>query len=278
MGYNDIKKSGYTWSAFYDLLYLLVTNWNAALTKLDTDLGDTTLNTDHAVTDPSIGPNNDTDVGPLGGGQGNIVSICKQLRTNFNAAIVDMVADDGINETTLLTAQKFGATEQLIDVANARAKALGEHQDGLVDFLDNFVDQFNKVLDLLDGDSQVTDTDYFSTYGIGDVVEVSSSSSSSRSSSSSSSSVSSSSSSSSSLSSSSSSSISVSSSSSSSSSSLSSSSSSSSSLSLSSSSSSSSSSSLSSSSSSSSSTVSSSSSSSSSNSSSSSSSSSQSVG
>lgn len=192
MGFSEnIQDRGYYDKGLYDLLYAIVTNFNAMVAKVEADASHTHAHgfvASYAVTTPSIGPTYGKVIRPNCLPQGKVNLLLYYLRTNFNAALTAFAADDQINGTTVFTNQKFATTEHIIDVANARIKQRGEFQDEVADFLDNFVDRFNQTLSLLDGDATLTSTDYNSTLAITDVIEALSSSSSSSSYSSSSSS------------------------------------------------------------------------------------------
>lgn len=191
MGYNKIVKSGFFQHGLYRIVNLFYVNWDGALTKLDADAGvsgsSENYDSDYSVTSPTIGLTYGKDVGPIGIPLGDLVSILKQLRTNFNLAMDACSGDATIDGTTAYTALKFGSTQTLIDAANAGVKPLGYHQGDLVMFLDMWLDKFHLFLLVLDNDTGVTDETYHSTWNITDVIRGSSSSSSLSSSSSSSS-------------------------------------------------------------------------------------------
>lgn len=188
MSYDQVKKSGYWWGGLYKFLYEFVTDYNAALVKLDADTGDTLWRNEFAITSVSIGPTYGKDLSPLAMPQGKVIALLKEIRTDFNALMDAIADDDGVDGTTIFTALKFGTTTHVLDTYGARAKELGEFSDEIALFCDDLQDKFNDFLDALDADGTLTDEDYFSTYSVSDVVEASSSSSSSRSLSSSSSS------------------------------------------------------------------------------------------
>lgn len=190
MGWSEeILKRGYWEKGVFDLLNTLVANFNLVVAKLDDDatVTDTDYESLFGITSPTIGTTFGKDVQPNSFLLGDIVTLCKKLRANFNSVMDKAAADGAINGTTAYTNLKFTTTD-LIDTSDARMKKLGIHQDALVEFLDNYIFNWNSFLDVLDADSGVADTDYASLYHVGDVVEASSSSSSCRSSSSSSSS------------------------------------------------------------------------------------------
>ena len=189
MGWSEeVQKRGYWQKGLYDILVDVSTSWTGVLAKLDADGGvaDTNYESLYSVTTPTIGATFGKTIQPNGMKLGDVVLLCKRLRANFNSVMDKLAADGTVNGTTVFTNLKFSATADLIDQSNARVKILGEHQDALIGFLDTFINVFNDALDLLDADSGVSGTNYFSLWGITDVVEVSSSSSSSVSSSSSS--------------------------------------------------------------------------------------------
>ena len=181
--FEHINERGYYSKGIFDILNTIVTNFNAMLSKVDTDTGDTDFNGSYAVTDPSIGTTFGKDIQPNALPQGKVNELLYNLRTNLNDALDAFAADDGIDGTTIYTAKKFAATANLVEASNARIKYLGEHQDAISSLLDAFIEQFNGVLLALDQDATLDDTDYASTYFLTDYVEESSSSSSSRSSS-----------------------------------------------------------------------------------------------
>ena len=187
---TDMERNGYLFDGVYTFLSAYVTNMTAFLVKIDADLGDTAYVTDHAVTTPSIGGAG-SKIQATGALQGDIILLCKNIRSEFNDLLDALAADDGVAGTTIFTDEKFASTVNLVDVANARMKQLGEHSDQLVYFFDALEMQFERMLAACDADATITDTDYESTLGLTDIIYPSSSSSSSQSSSSSSSSVSS---------------------------------------------------------------------------------------
>jgi hypothetical protein len=181
----SIKDRGYTKVAIYNMVDALVTNLNGVLTKLDADgLGDTNYLATLGITTPTIGNTYGKTVRPDGYLQSDIVSLCKQIRTNFNALEDKLAADGVITGTTIYTNLKFSTTQRLIDTYNAKVKPQGINQGDFSHFFNDVVDKFNYTLSLLDTDA-ACDKDYHSTFAIIDVVEVQSSSSSCRSSSSS---------------------------------------------------------------------------------------------
>lgn len=186
MGFSEnIKRRGYYQKGIFSILQTIVANFNNLCIKLDNDGGvtDADYASSLAINVPSIGGAG-KDIQNIGMPQGKTNLLMKTLRTNFNALCDKLAADAGVNGTTVFTAQKFASTVDLIDVSDADFTQRGEHQYAIVDFLDHFINQFNFVVQALDGDTGVTDTNYDALYHIGDSVEVSSSSSSSRSSSS----------------------------------------------------------------------------------------------
>ena len=177
MGYDDLKKRGAWMGGIFKVLEEAIENWNAFLVKLDVDIPGTYHN-NLSVASPTIGNESRRALSGRALPLGDLVQICKSLRTNYNTAMDDLAADGGVAGTTIFTNTKFAATANLIDESNARMKKHGAYLDAIVDFLDQFVDKFNDALDACDADATLSDTDYFSLYGITDVVEASSSSSS----------------------------------------------------------------------------------------------------
>lgn len=188
MGWTErVLKSGFWQHGLFQVLYNLTTNFNAVLTKLDTEnLGDSNYSSLLAISSPTIGSTGRKQIQPNGMLLGDVVLLCKNLRGSFNLLMDKLAADGTVNGTTAYTTLKFGATTDLIDVSNARVKQRGIHDDALVQFLDDLVNKWDTALGVLDGDSGVADTNYESLYRVSDTVGASSSSSSSRSSSSSS--------------------------------------------------------------------------------------------
>jgi hypothetical protein len=182
MGFTEnINPRGYWQKGIYDIVYALVTNFNALLYKLDRDGGvaDTNYEGLYGIVSPSIGKTYGKGVKPNGIYLGDLVSLCKQFRANFNSVMDKLAADGTVNGTTIFTALKFGTTTYLIDTYNAEVKPLGIHQGDFVDFLDLCVDKFDAVLARLDTDSGVSGTNFSTLLAITDVVKETSSSSSS---------------------------------------------------------------------------------------------------
>ena len=185
MGVTErIKKRGYWQKGLYDLISDFYNNWTGALGQMDDDTGITleTYEANGAVTDPTVSgtkySDHGMDIRANGIYLGDLVSICKQLRTNFNTIMDQAAADGGITGTTAYTDLKFGTTDYVIDDGNAKVKALGANQGDLVEFLDQWLDAFNAFLSVLDEDATVTDVDYRENWGIGDQIIIVSSSSS----------------------------------------------------------------------------------------------------
>src|SRR3990167_1488036 len=154
MGYDDVKKLGAWHGGLFKLLEECVENWNAFLLKLDTDIAPgSTYRNDYDVASPTIGNESRRALSGRALPVGDLVTICKNLRTNFNDALDAFALDAGIAGTTIFTTEKFADTANLIDVSNARAKTHGYYLDASVTFLDQFVDKFNNVLDAADADA-----------------------------------------------------------------------------------------------------------------------------
>jgi len=178
---ENIRPRGYWQKGIYDLVYNLVTNFNALLYKLDRDGGvaDTNYEGLYRITSPSIGTTYAKDVRPDGIFISDIVSLCKQLRANFNSVMDKLAADGTVNGTTIFTGLKFATSGYVIDNYNSGIMPLGLHQGDFVDFLNIMVDKFDAALVLLDADSGVSGTDFSSLLALTDVVRGTSSSSSS---------------------------------------------------------------------------------------------------
>lgn len=176
-----IDQRGYTWKAVYDLLDDFITNWLAFLVKIDADLGDTDYTTDYPFTSDTVtfGATYGKMITPLACPQGKVVELLYNMRTNMNAVLDAIAADDGVNGTTVFTALKFATTARVIDSYGGKIMARGQFNDEVVKFLDEIIPKFNSLLLQCDNDTSITDTDYESTLGMADVVAPSSSSSSS---------------------------------------------------------------------------------------------------
>jgi len=116
MSYDDIERSGAWWFAHYSVLNTFVTNWNAFLTKVDADTGDTTFDATYNVADTTIGNTFGTDLSPRSWPQGKLGDLCQEIRTDYNDALDAFASDDGINGTTVFTDEKFGASEHLMEI------------------------------------------------------------------------------------------------------------------------------------------------------------------
>jgi len=147
VGYSErIEKNGYWEKGVFDILYSFVTNFNAFITKINTDTGDTAISASYPITDPSIGNTYGKDIQYNAMPQGKVNDLLKAIRTNFNAVLDILAADDGVAGTTIFTTEKFSTTEHLIDVPNARIKQRGEWNDEIAMFLDDLIDRWNRVL------------------------------------------------------------------------------------------------------------------------------------
>jgi len=109
-GYGDVKKRGYWWHAYFEVLNEIVSNWNNFLAKVDTDTGDTTFRNDYDVSTPTIGDASRRAISRRAFPEGDFITLLKNLRTNFNDALDAFAADDGINGTTIFTNEKFSST------------------------------------------------------------------------------------------------------------------------------------------------------------------------
>ena len=146
MGWSErVLKSGYWQHGLFTILNEISTNWTGILAKLDGDstVNDTDYESEHSVTTPSIGTTYDVTIKPNGVYLGDVATLCKNIRTEFNDAMDKLAADSGVNGTTVYTNLKFGSTDNVIDDSDGGVKTLGAHQDKLVDFLDNIIEKVN---------------------------------------------------------------------------------------------------------------------------------------
>jgi hypothetical protein len=84
--------------AVLTFLQTFLTKWAALLTKIDTDLGDTTYATTHAVPDTIQNPGTGT-LEPAGVYQGALVHLLDDFITKFNALLASLDGDDGVTGT-----------------------------------------------------------------------------------------------------------------------------------------------------------------------------------
>ena len=181
MGWSEeIQNKGYWQKGIFDICTSIVDNFNSVLAALDADaLTDSDYVSTLAVTDYTIGTAYSDQIKPNGIYQGYLVELLADIRTNFNDLMDKLSADATVNGTTAYTALKFTAGTYTVDVSGSGIKKQGIHQGDLVEFLDEYIDAWRSVMNVLDNDTGVAATTYESLYGIGDVVAASSSSSSS---------------------------------------------------------------------------------------------------
>ena len=142
------KGTGLSQRGRVKLLDDFITNFNATLTKLDSDAGvtDTNYNSLGAITDNV----NNLPGDPIqnnGVFQGAIVTLLGTIRTKFNATLTKLDADAGVTDTNYSSLWALPAID-----ANQICQG-GINQGALFTYLDTIRANFNAVLTKLDADT-----------------------------------------------------------------------------------------------------------------------------
>lgn len=149
---TKIFKRGYFNKNIYTRLLQMVTNFNALLTKIDVDLGDTAYNTAWAITFPA-------DVKYTASRYRGIYYIMELLSKNINLLLAALDLDDGVDTTTYGTnslTDRFDPSGYVVNAMYPTTSTKG----AIVVNLKEFITAFAATTALLKADSTLSDTDY----------------------------------------------------------------------------------------------------------------------
>ena len=144
----SIKGTGIDQETHVKFLKDLVANFNAVLTKLDSDAGvtDTNYRSLYGLTD-SIDTLPGDQVKKNGAFQGGYGTILNNFRTAFNAVLAKLDADAGVTDTT------YNSLWNIAQVDSNQLSGRGINQGALYDRLNLFKTNFNGLLAKLDADT-----------------------------------------------------------------------------------------------------------------------------
>lgn len=165
---STLSGNGVYQSYLVDLISMLKTNWNAALTKLDADatVNGTNYNSLWAV---SIPEGIQTDGMKAIRDEGLVHDFLQSLRDSINGVNAKLDLDSGVADTNY--AALWDVADYIGERGDDGIQRIGEQQGSVVFFLNLLITNINGILAKLDADGTVTDTNYAALWAVTDSVD-----------------------------------------------------------------------------------------------------------